>query len=190
MLVSICSSSSLLSTLGYVLTDLDKRPFRCSVDGCSVAFSRNSDLRRHDQSVHKRELKFWCAVSACAQKDVAFARRDHFIQHLATHSSSTAPDARSIISASTNATRKKRRRSPGTEVDEDAIATSVQDEMMRLKAENEELFRHPQPSIIGRSICREDLWQRNVEICTKGQRGPWRKDCHLESEWRKEGVFV
>lgn len=115
------------------------RPFKCSVDDCSSSFIRESDLRRHDQSVHKRDKKFWCTVSACVQKDVGFARRDHFIQHLTTHSSSTAPDAIPGASALTNPMRKRRRRSSDAEDQEIKHELKTADELLVLRAENEEL---------------------------------------------------
>jgi hypothetical protein len=114
-----------------------ERPFECSVAGYSAAFARNSDLQRHDRSVHKQERKFWCTVSACIQKDVGFTRRDLFIQHLGTHSSSTAPDAKPNLSALTTPSRKKRRRSLSPEEQDRGTDAVANDEIIRLRAEVE-----------------------------------------------------
>jgi hypothetical protein len=116
-----------------------EKPFKCSIDDCSGAFARNSDLRRHDQSVHKREIKFWCTVSTCIQKEVGFSRKDHFMQHLATHSSSTALVVKPETLVSTTALRKKRRRSPSAEEQKKASNTDAQNEMLKLRAEVEML---------------------------------------------------
>lgn len=109
--------------------------FRCPVDGCSATFSRKSDLRRHDQSVHKGEKKFFCDKPSCIQKDKGFTRKDHFTQHLATHSLPTTLPPTSATMMSNTALRKKRRRSSSNGLGERKFDVDAECDVLRLRAE-------------------------------------------------------
>jgi hypothetical protein len=86
------------------------KPHQCRVDGCSAAFARKGDLGRHNRSVHSGEKPYFCPQQSCIDNDKRFARPDHLIQHIATHS-------KTEVESSTRPNRK-RRRTPSVEVDD------------------------------------------------------------------------
>lgn len=114
-----------------------ERVFRCLVGGCSSSFTRDSDLRRHDESVHQKIVHFWCTIPECAARQVSFARKDHFMQHLSKHASpvGTVPGP-ATEKAKAGPTRKRRR---GSSFDESGARDDNKGEMLRLRAENERL---------------------------------------------------
>jgi hypothetical protein len=58
------------------------KPFRCSVLPCGRSFARNCDRQRHEDSVHKRQGRFFCSVPECDRSTVGFPRKDHLEQHM------------------------------------------------------------------------------------------------------------
>jgi uncharacterized Zn-finger protein len=65
--------------------DKHTRPFTCSFESCPRTFSRQSDLKRHEDSVHKKTGKFFCSVSGCDRSVIGFPRKDHLEQHARSH---------------------------------------------------------------------------------------------------------
>jgi uncharacterized Zn-finger protein len=69
------------------------RPFICPFDRCPQLFSRQSDLKRHEDSVHKQQARFFCTVSGCERSGLGFSRKDHLEQHARSHGKRPALDS-------------------------------------------------------------------------------------------------
>jgi len=120
---------------------MHKKSFKCPVDGCGSSFGRNSDLQRHDNSVHKHELRFWCEDPDC---DAGFARKDHLTQHMSKHQTLARPSLGLKISEEQGNMqvfeRRKRRRSDSSEADNEHLSSSDDEpRAKKLKVENARL---------------------------------------------------
>jgi len=60
------------------------QPLVCAVAECShkTPFSKKSDLKRHQQSVHSTDRRFVCNVPSCDARIKGFTTRDHLTEHM------------------------------------------------------------------------------------------------------------
>jgi hypothetical protein len=139
-----------LEALAYSFTffrkhmNMHKKSFKCPVFGCRGSFGRNSDLQRHNDSIHKRELKFRCERPECVEKEVGFTRKDHLTQHMSKHSTFSLPISGSGIpevarTRLASPPRKRRRRFSGEASDEKGSSPDEGLKMKKLRAENARL---------------------------------------------------
>ena len=63
--------------------NVHRKPLVCSFPNCprKTPFARLTDLKRHADSVHSKELKYICTVPTCSASVKAFARKDHLTKH-------------------------------------------------------------------------------------------------------------
>lgn len=60
------------------------RDYKCAVAGCKSSFLHQSDLSRHERTVHmahNARRGYRCAYSGCPKADKIFTRRDNYKQH-------------------------------------------------------------------------------------------------------------
>jgi hypothetical protein len=114
------------------------KPFVCPAERCQISFARKSDLRRHEDSVHKRFIRYLCSDVVCMQKGVGFARKDHLTQHTATHAAAGENNAEIqplIIAEEDNAIRPLKRRREIDLKKEEGSDHDEKNEILRLRAE-------------------------------------------------------
>jgi hypothetical protein len=113
-----------------------ERLCKCTVDGCSGTFTRHSDLRRHNEDIHKKTVNFTCSVSECREAGVFFTRKDKFMEHLATHLNPTAMTGTLVAKTTVDKPKRKRRRSLSIDEDEGPY---TKDGFLKLRADYEKL---------------------------------------------------
>lgn len=66
----------------HALSHSGERPYPCSWEGCTQAYTRPDHLERHVAADHTKERKWRCPVASC---DAAFYESSHLTRHASVH---------------------------------------------------------------------------------------------------------
>ncbi len=75
------SSTSITSTS---VDNTSNKKFRCSIDGCDKAFTRDGDKLRHEKSLHRPDGKGSCPIGGCKTSGFPYCRPYKLKDHLCT----------------------------------------------------------------------------------------------------------
>lgn len=130
-----------VSTLLLKIADCRKHskthgtPLKCNATDCSGAFARNSDLRRHNDSVHDKTVNYASLLVQRLDAGICFSREEHLTQHLATRETPVMSTGMNIPEEKDISARKRHRRVSSDEPEE----TGTRAEVMGLRAMNQKL---------------------------------------------------